>query len=129
MGKEERQNSNYTIMDNEGTGQVQISNEVITIIAGLAATETKGVASMAGNITNELVSRMGLKNLSKGVKVTIENGVVNVDMALNLDYGYSVPKTSQKVQEKVKAAIENMTGLTVENVNIKIANVTMENGK
>ncbi len=129
MGKEERQNSNYTIMDKEGVGQVQISNEVITIIAGLAATETKGVASMAGNITNELVSRIGLKSLSKGVKVTIENGVVNVDMALNLDYGYSVPKTSQKVQEKVKAAIENMTGLTVENVNIKIANVTMEGGK
>ncbi len=129
MGKEERQNSNYTIMDNEGIGQVQISNEVITIIAGLAATETKGVASMAGNITNELVSKIGLKSLSKGVKVTIENGIVNVDLALNLDYGYSVPKTSQKVQEKVKAAIENMTGLTVENVNIKIANVTMESGK
>ena len=129
MGKEERQSNNYTLMDNEGVGQVQISNEVITIIAGLAATETKGVASMAGNITNELVSRMGVKNLSKGVKVTIENGIVNVDLALNLDYGFSVPKTSQKVQEKVKAAIENMTGLTVENVNIKIANVTMESGK
>lgn len=129
MGKEERQSNNYTLMDNEGEGRVQISNEVITIIAGLAATETKGVASMAGNITNELVSRMGVKNLSKGVKVTMENGVINVDLALNLDYGYSVPKTSQKVQEKVKAAIENMTGLTVENVNIKIANVTMEGEK
>ncbi len=129
MGKEERQNSNYTLMENEGEGRVQISNEVITIIAGLAATETKGVASMAGNITNELVSRMGVKNLSKGVKVTIENGIVNVDLALNLDYGYSVPKTSQNVQEKVKGAIENMTGLTVENVNIKIANITMESGK
>lgn len=128
MGKEERQ-GNFTIIENEGMGQVQISNEVITIIAGLAATEVKGVASMAGNITNELVSRMGVKNLSKGVKVTIENGVANVDLALNLDYGYSVPKTSQKVQEKVKAAIENMTGLSVENVNIQIANVTMESGK
>ena len=129
MGKEERQNNNYTLLDNEGVGQVQLSNEVITIIAGLAATETKGVASMAGNITNELVSKIGVKNLSKGVKATIENGTVNVELALNLDYGFSVPKTSQKVQEKVKAAIENMTGLTVENVNIKIANVTMESGK
>lgn len=128
MGKEERQ-SNYTVMDNEGMGQVQISNEVITIIAGLAATEVKGVASMAGNITNELVSRIGLKSLSKGVKTTIENGVVNVDLTLNLDYGFSVPKTCQKVQDKVKTGIENMTGLTVENVNIQIANVTMESGK
>ena len=129
MGKEERQNSNYTIMDNEGTGRVQISNEVITIIAGLAATETKGVASMAGNITNEMVSRMGIKSLSRGVKVTVDNGIINVDLTLNLDYGYSVPKTCQKVQEKVKSAIENMTGLTVENINIQIANVMMESGK
>ena len=129
MGKEERQNSNYTIMDNEGTGRVQISNEVITIIAGLAATETKGVASMAGNIANEMVSRMGIKSLSRGVKVTVDNGIINVDLTLNLDYGYSVPKTCQKVQEKVKSAIENMTGLTVENINIQIANVMMESGK
>lgn len=128
MGKEEVQN-NYTVTINEGMGQVQISNEVITIIAGLAATEVKGVASMAGNITKELVSRLGVKNLSKGVKVTVADGTASVDLTLNLDYGYSVVKTSQKVQEKVKAAIENMTGLTVENVNIKIANVTMESGK
>lgn len=128
MSKEEVQ-SNYTVTMNEGMGQVQISNEVITIIAGLAATETKGVASMGGNITNELVSRLGVKNLARGVKVSVEEGKVDVDLTLNLDYGYSVPKTSQKVQEKVKAAIENMTGLIVENVNIKIANVTMESGK
>lgn len=128
MGKEEMQD-NYTVTMNEGMGQVQISNEVITIIAGLAATETKGVASMGGNITNELVSRLGMKNLSRGVKVTVEEGIVNVDLTLNLDYGYSVPKTSQKVQEKVKSSIENMTGLIVESVNIKIANVTMESGK
>lgn len=128
MSKEEVQ-SNYTVTMNEGMGQVQISNEVITIIAGLAATETKGVASMGGNITNELVSRLGVKNLARGVKVSVEEGKVNVDLTLNLDYGYSVPKTSQKVQERVKAAIENMTGLIVENVNIKIANVTMESGK
>lgn len=127
MGKEELQNG-YTVMDNGATGQVQISNEVLTIIAGLAATEVKGVASMGGNITNELVSRLGMRSLSKGVRTTMEDGVVNVDLTLNLDYGFSVPKTCEKVQEKVKAAVENMTGLNVENVNIKIANVTMESG-
>ena len=128
MGKEEVQ-KNYTVSSIDGMGQVQISNEVVTIIAGLAATEVKGVASMVGNITNELVSKLGIKNLSKGVKIAIENDTVNVDLALNLDYGFSIQKTCGKVQEKVKTAIESMTGLKVENVNIKIANVTMENGK
>ena len=113
----------------EGFGQVQIADEVVAIIAGLAATEVEGVASMAGNITNELVSKLGMKNLSKGVKVSVENGVVKVDLTLNIDYGYSVPKTSEKVQERVKSAIENMTGLTVSDVNIRIASVFMEKQK
>ena len=108
---------------------MQIADEVVAIIAGLAATEVEGVASMAGNITNELVSKLGMKNLSKGVKVSVENGVVKVDLTLNIDYGYSVPKTSEKVQERVKSAIENMTGLTVSDVNIRIASVFMEKQK
>lgn len=128
MGKEDVQ-KNYTVTSSDEMGQVQISNEVVTIIAGLAATEVKGVASMVGNITNELVSKLGIKNLAKGVKIMIENDAVSVDLALNLDYGYSIPKTCQQVQEKVKSAIESMTGLKVETVNVKIANVTMENGK
>ena len=75
------------------------------------------------------MSRLGIKSLAKGVKTTTEEGIVNVDLVLSLDYGYSIPKTCAKVQERVKTAIENMTGLQVENINIKIANVTMENGK
>ena len=128
MGKEENQNG-YMIPGEEGFGQVQIADEVVAIIAGLAATEVEGVASMAGNITNELVSKLGMKNLSKGVKVSVENGVVKVDLTLNIDYGYSVPKTSEKVQERVKSAIENMTGLMVSDVNIRIASVFMEKQK
>ena len=128
MGREENQHS-YTISSEEAIGQVQIADEVVAIIAGLAATEVEGVASMAGNITNELVSKLGMKNLSKGIKVNVEEGEVTVDVALNIDYGYSVPKTSRKVQEKVKASIENMTGLTVSDVNVTIASVCMEKGK
>ena len=116
----------YKIQDLEGIGEVQIADEVVTIIAGLAATEVDGVASMAGNITNELVSKLGMKNLSKGVKVEVTEEHVSVNMALNLKYGYSIPDVCEKVQEKVKNAIENMTGLTVLDVNIKIAGVSME---
>ena len=119
----------YTIHEENKMGVVQIADEVVAIIAGLAATEVDGVASMAGNVTNELVSRLGMKNLSKGVKVNVIEGKVNVDLALNLRYGYSIPATCANVQEKVKTAIENMTGLKVTEVNIRIAGVDMENAK
>ena len=115
----------YTIYDDNTVGTVQIADEVVAIIAGLAATEVDGVASMAGNITNELVGKLGMKNLSKGVKVEVMEGVVSVDLALNIKYGYSIPKTSANVQEKVKSAIENMTGLEVSDVNVSIADVDM----
>ena len=127
MEKDENQ-TGYTL-ENGNMGQVQIANEVVAIIAGLAATEVEGVASMAGNITNELVSKLGKKSLSKGIRVKVEDGIVNVNVALNIAYGYSVPKTCKKVQEKVKAAIENMTGLEVEKVDIQIANVSISKEK
>ena len=104
----------YTIYDDEGIGTVQIADEVVAIIAGLAATE---------------VSKLGMKNLSKGVKVDVLDGVVCVDLALNLKYGYEIPATCKNVQEKVKTAIENMTGLEVSDVNVAIAGVNMEQTK
>ena len=127
MEKDENQ-TGYTL-ENGNMGQVQIADEVVAIIAGLAATEVEGVASMAGNITNELVSKLGKKSLSKGIRVKVEDGIVNVNVALNIAYGYTVPKTCKKVQETVKAAIENMTGLEVEKVDIQIANVSISKEK
>ena len=89
----------------------------------------EGVDSMAGNITNELVGKLGMKNLSKGVKVDVTEEHVSVVLSLNLKYGYSIPAVCETVQEKVKNAIENMTGLTVLEVNIKIAGVSLEDKK
>lgn len=116
----------YTIYDDKSIGTVQIADEVVAIIAGLAATEVEGVASMNGNITNELVGKLGMKSLSKGVKVDVLENVVCVDLNLNLEYGYSIPETCKKVQERVKTAIENMTGLQVSDVNISIVSVELE---
>ena len=124
MAKDER--NIYTIQDDSSMGEVKIADEVVAIIAALAATEVEGVASMAGNITNELISRLGLKNLSKGVKVDVLEGVVTVSLALNMKYNYSIMDVSAKVQEKVKSAVENMTGLEVADVNVKVAGVEME---
>lgn len=113
----------------DNLGQVHIADEVVAIIAGLAATEVEGVASMAGNITNELVSKLGMKNLSKGVKVDVIEDIVDVEVSLNIAYGYSIPEVSAKVQERVKSAIETMTGLSVAIVNVRIATVDMRNTK
>ena len=124
IAKDER--NIYTILNDASKGEIKIADEVVAIIAALAATEVEGVASMAGNITNELIGKLGMKNLSKGVKVDVLEGIVTVSLALNLKYNYSIVELSARVQEKVKNAIENMTGLEVADVNIKVAGVEME---
>ena len=126
MGKEKDTKINHTVYNIEDVGQVQIADEVVAVIAGLAATEVEGVAKMSGNVTNEIVRKLGMKKLSKGVKVTITGTQVDVTLNLVLSYGVSIPKTSQEVQDKVKSAIETMTGLTVSEVNIRIAGIQMD---
>lgn len=126
MNKELENKNAVTISHVGKIGEVQIANEVVAIIAGLAATEVEGVVAMNGNITNELVGKLGMKNLSKGVKVAFSPECVKVYLALTLEYGYSIPKTSKQVQERVKLAIENMTGLHVGEVNIRIAGVNTD---
>ncbi len=118
--------STHKVYEKDKLGEVQIADEVVAIIAGLAATEVDGVSAMAGNITNELVGKLGMKNLSKGVKVDVTEDHVSVDLSLNLTYGYNIPEVSEAVQDRVKSAIENMTGLSVLDINIKIAGVNME---
>ena len=91
----------YKLQDVGGIGEVKIADEVVTVIAGLAATEVEGVASMG----------------------------VTVDLTLNIEFGKNILEVSKKVQDKVKSSIENMTGLEVADVNIRIAGVDMENEK
>lgn len=105
------------------TGVVQIADDVVAMIASLATTEVEGVSAMAGNITNELMSKVGMKKLTKGVRVVVQGDNVTVDLAVTMEYGYNIPATCQSVQNKVKAAIENMTGLNCTDVNIRIAGV------
>ena len=118
--------STYVLLEDEKKGTVHVADDVVAIIAGLAATEVKGVAAMAGNITNELMSKVGRKNLAKGVKVSVNGKRVKVALAIMMEYGYNIPGTCSKVQERVKSAIENMTGLTVTDVDIRIASVDMK---
>ena len=124
MARDER--NNYTMELEDNLGQIVVEDEVVAVIAGLAAMEVEGVASMAGNATKDIISKLGKKSLSKGVKVDILEGIVTIAMALNLKYGYNIMDISGKVQEKVKVAVENMTGLKVADVNIRVAGVDVE---
>lgn len=126
MEKEAEGRSTHVIHQKDKIGQVIIADEVFSIIAGLAATEVEGVHSMADNITKELIAKLGMKNLSKGVKVEVMDGKVSVYMSLNIQFGYTIPEIAAVVQEKVKTAIENMTGFSVLDVNIKIAGVVVD---
>lgn len=125
MGTQMREEKEYPLKEVISDGDVQIADEVVAIIAGLAATEVEGVAKMSGNIPNELVSKLGMKNLSKGVKVEVVPPTVRVVLTLVLKYGYSIPTVSKIVQERVRSAIETMTGLEVKEVNVKIAGVSI----
>ena len=119
---------NYEVETNENgrLGEVKIADEVVAVIAGIAATEVEGVDSMAGNPTKEIVGKLSGSKTAKsmrGVKVEVNDDKVCVDLAINVSYNYNITEVSEKVQERVKNAIENMTGLTVLEVNIKIAYV------
>ncbi|MCQ2492004.1 MAG: Asp23/Gls24 family envelope stress response protein [Lachnospiraceae bacterium] len=119
-------NNGINVNKDTTIGEVKIADEVITVIAAIAATDTKGVAKLYGNITNDLVSKLGFQKLSKGIRTKVVDGKVAVDLSLELEYGVSIKSVSERVQERVKSAIENMTGLEVTEVNIRIAGVSME---
>jgi uncharacterized alkaline shock family protein YloU len=127
MEKEIEKNGCTTEVDELGT--VKIANDVVAMIAGLAATEVEGVSAMVGNIPNEIMGKVGMKKKTKGVKIDIREGNVSVDLAVTLEYGYNITTTSNKVQEKVKSAIETMTGFTVSDVNIRIVGIKMADDK
>ena len=113
------------INEEEKIGKISIADGVVASIAGIAAIEVEGVSKLTGNISKELVAKLGKKNLANGVKVEITDGNVVVDVSLEVEYGTSIKKVSEGVQAKVKQAIENMTGLHVRVVNVVVSGIKM----
>ncbi|WP_265443751.1 Asp23/Gls24 family envelope stress response protein [Acetivibrio straminisolvens] len=107
-------------------GTLKISEEVVAIIAGIAAMEVPGVAGMSGGIAGGIAEMLGRKNLSKGVKVEVGDKEAAIDLYIIVEYGCRIPEVSWNIQEKVKKAIETMTGLNVVEVNIHIQGVNIE---
>lgn len=110
-----------TSTDNEG---VKISNDVIAVIAGVAVSEVQGVASMSGGFAggiSEVLS--GKKNLAKGIKVEAGEKEAKIDVNIVVEYGTRIPDVAFEIQNRVKKAVENMTGLKVEEVNVHVQGV------
>jgi uncharacterized alkaline shock family protein YloU len=105
-------------------GIVKISDEVVGVIAGLAASEIKGVVGMSANLVGGITQILtGKKNLSKGVKVSVGENSAAIDLYIVVEYGVNIPEVSKKVQENVKKTVETMTGLVVSAVNVHVQNV------
>lgn len=110
-----------------GLGSIRIADEVVKIIAGLAATEINGVVGMSGGVVGGIAEMLGRKNMSKGVKVDVGEREAAVDMFIIIEYGTRIPDVAAKIQENVKKAIETMTGLSVIEVNINVQGVAFSN--
>lgn len=104
-------------------GSIRIADEVVAVIAGLAATEIKGVAGMSGGLAGGIAEILGRKNLSKGVKVEVGEKEAAIDLFCIVEFGVRIPDIATKIQESVKKAIESMTGLMVVEVNVHIQGV------
>lgn len=115
-------------MENETVkceSHLKIANDVVGKIAAIAALEVDGVSAMGNNVTTEIMSKVGVKNIMKNVKVEIFNGEVKLELAITVDYGMNIPGLSSQVQAKVKQAVESMTNLTVSDVNVRIAGINL----
>ncbi len=107
-------------------GAIKITDEVVAIIAGIAAIEVPGVTSMSGGIAGGIAEALGRKNLSKGVKVEVGEKEAAIDLYIIVEYGFRIPDVAWTIQEKVKQTVEDMTGLNVVEVNIHIQGVNLE---
>ena len=116
----------YTIFDDQTVGTVQITDEVIATIAAIAATDVDGVASVGTGITREKAARIGARAIAKAVQVNIQDDTITARMIITVSYGSSIPETTRKVQKKVKSTLETMTGLTVNEVQVSVADVALD---
>ena len=113
--------------ENEG---IQISNDVVAVIAGVAVSEVQGVYGMAGGFAggiSEVFS--GKKNMAKGIKVDVEGDKAKIDVNIIVEYGSRIPDVAFEIQNRVKKSVENMTGLKVEEVNVHVQGVNTDTAK
>ena len=110
--------------ENEG---IQISSDVVAVIAGLAVSEVQGVSGMSGGFAGGITEVLsGKKNLAKGIKVEINEDTAKIDVNIIVEYGSRIPDVAFEIQNRVKKSVENMTGLKVEEVNVHVQGVNTD---
>lgn len=110
--------------DQNAIGKIEIAPEVIQIISGIAAASVEGVIGLSGGTAANINQLLGRKNLKKGIHVDLGEQLT-VDLSIMVEYGFNIPELGRKVQEEVKQAIENMTGLQVDQVSVKVNGIKM----
>ncbi len=116
---------NVSMAENEEIGEINISEEVIQVVAGIAVGEIEGVA-VTNSIAEGLVEKFVKRNYGRGVKVTVTDGIADIDVHVTVDYGIKIPDTAFKLQESVKKAIETFTDINVNKVNVFVDGINME---
>lgn len=111
---------------NNEFGAIRIADEVVATVAGLAAADVEGVASMSGGWGTDLVEKLGRKSYGKGIKVEVIEEQTKIEIFIVVEFGYQIPDVAENVQKEVKMAVETMTGLTVSAVNVHIVGVSMK---
>ncbi len=114
----------FTIDEDGSSGYIQIADDVVSSIIGLAVTEVDGVSKLTGDITRDLVAKLGKNSLSKGVRVIFDDEEnLKVYVSIEIKFGYNIVDVSRAIQEKVKQSLLTMTGLECSTVNVKISSI------
>jgi len=125
---EEEEKVMENVLEGTSIGAVKIANDVVATIAGLAAADVEGIAGMSGGVAGGIAEMLGRKNLTKGVKVEVGDCDTSIDIFCIVEYGISITTVASNVQNGVKNAVENMTGLEVKAVNVHVQGVTFPQG-
>ena len=117
-------NENIQTVENEDTGIIQIADDVVASIVGLAVTEVDGVSKLTGNITREIVAKLGKNNLSKGVVVEYDEDLkAKIDVSVEVKFGYNIMEVSKEIQDRVIQTLQTMTGIETAVINVRVSGI------
>ena len=119
----EKEKETKIVIDDENAGVIQIADDVIASIVGLAVTEVDGVSKLTGGVSRDLIAKLGKNSLANGVRVYIEGQLIKVDISVVVKFGYNIVNVSHEIQDKVKSTLATMTGLECKSVNVRVSSV------